>query len=309
MTGSSPCVGSWPRRERGLSRHCCLGLTAVALSLWVSASHAEERIWLPAKINQKPVRLIFDTGASKLILFTRAAQRLGLAVSNPPPDMVPSPGETLGGLSEECTLLIGPTTGRTRFSVVDTPSYIQWEEDGVLGWPPISGNIIRIDSGSRTVAFLAAVPEEVVGWTRFRVRPGPTLCLEPIGDRAAKLVLVIDTGSEGGAALAPARWREWKRAHSNEPVTLDAFFMPGAGLMVKEQGWAKDLALGPLHLTDVPIVEANVAEISLGATQFAASLGLAALARLDFIVDGKQGVAYLRPKMTQIGRASCRARV
>ncbi len=195
-------------------------------------------------------------------------------------------------------LQIGPTTGRTRCSVVETPGYIQWEEDGVLGWPPISENIIRIDSGSRTVAFLPAMPEEASGWTKFRVRPGPTLCLEPIGDQGPKPVLVIDTGSDGGAALAPNRWREWKRAHSNEPTTLDAFFMPGAGLMVKEQGWAKDLGLGPLLLTDVPVREANVAEISLGATQFAASLGLAALARLGFIVDGKQGVAYLRPKMT-----------
>jgi S1-C subfamily serine protease len=67
-----------------------------------------------------------------------------------------------------------------------------------------------------------------------------------------------------------------------------------AQVLVKEQTWARELALGPLLLTGVPILEANSAEVALGSAQFEASLGLAALNRLDFIIDGKQGLAYIR---------------
>ena len=43
---------------------------------------------------------------------------------------------------------------------------------------------------------------------------------------------------------------------------------------------------------------ANVAEQAMGSTGFEASLGLAALQRLDLIIDGDLGFAYLRPKST-----------
>src|SRR5208283_2607688 len=51
---------------------------------------------------------------------------------------------------------------------------------------------------------------------------------------------------------------------------------------------------GALLLTDVPVGEANPAQFTLGAAGYQASLGLAALKRLDMVVDGGHGVAYLR---------------
>lgn len=269
--------------------------------LWILASQAEERIWLEAEINHKSVRLFFDTGASRLILFPQAIQRLGLEVTPPPPDAVPGPGEVVGGTTEECNFTLQRTTTKARFSVIEPPPYLHsTDEDGVVGWPPVSRNVFRIDDCSRTVTLLAKVPEDTATWTKLRVQrqPVPALCLEiPLG-QGPPSVIVVDTGSSGGAALRPQKWRAWRASHGSQPTTLDAFFMPGAGLVVKEQTWAKELHFGTLLLTEVPVLEANSAETSVAPTQFEASLGLAALKRLDFIVDGKQGLAYLRPKKT-----------
>jgi hypothetical protein len=96
--------------------------------------------------------------------------------------------------------------------------------------------------------------------------------------------------------LHPQDWREWRIDHANAPTTLDAYYMPAAGLVVKEQTWASELNLGGLLLTGIPVMEANPAEVALGSAEFQASLGLAALKRLDFVVDGKQGLAYIRVK-------------
>ncbi len=58
--------------------------------------------------------------------------------------------------------------------------------------------------------------------------------------------------------------------------------------------------LGSLELTDVVVEEAVPLPASLGIppTEEVASLGMAALKRLDLVVDGKRGIAYLRPKKT-----------
>lgn len=268
------------------------------LCVWVATGQAEERIWLEAQINQKPVRLIFDTGASTLILFPQSAQRLGLKVTPPPPDAALGPGDVLGGRTEECSFTLQRTTIKTRFAVIETPAYLHWtDEDGVVGWPPVSSNIFRIDAGARTVTLLAEVPEEAGTWTKLRVKKEPVLCLEAGHEQgAAPSVIVLDTGASGGAALNPQKWRAWRAAHAGQPATMEAIFMPGAGLVVKEQMWARELPLGDLLLAEVPVIEANSAEMSVASTQLEASLGLAALKRLDLIVDGKQGVAYVRPR-------------
>ena len=71
--------------------------------------------------------------------------------------------------------------------------------------------------------------------------------------------------------------------------------MPGAGLEVKEESLAHEIFLGPLRMIDVPVMEANKVEQVMD-INFEASLGLAALKRLDVIIDGTHGVIFLRPK-------------
>ena len=260
------------------------------------AAKAEERIWLNAQINGEPVRLIFDSGANRLILFPEAAKRLGLKVTEAPPGTMPEPGGVVGAATEDCTLSLNGTAVRVYFAVVKTPTYVRFEEDGVLGWGPVSSNIFLIDAVTRTVAPLAKVPAKVSSWTRLRLQTNPILALEIPHEGSATTAVLVDTGSPNGAALHPQKWRDWKAAHTNQAATLDAYFMPGAGLVVKEQRWANELALGPVVLTGVPVMEANSVETTLGLNQFEASLGFAALKRLELIVDGKARMAYVRPR-------------
>src|SRR5208283_2475928 len=76
------------------------------------------------------------------------------------------------------------------------------------------------------------------------------------------------------------------------------FFTPGEGLVVREESWADRITFGPLVLTCVPVMEATPTEEASGGPHFEGELGLAALKRLDLIVDGGNGRAYLRTKTT-----------
>lgn len=49
-------------------------------------------------------------------------------------------------------------------------------------------------------------------------------------------------------------------------------------------------------MTDVPVIEDSSVDLGLDGEDYEATLGLAALKRLDLIVDAIHGVAYLRPK-------------
>jgi hypothetical protein len=272
---------------------CVLCLGALA------ARAGDERILLNATINGKPARLVFDTGASDLVLFRRGAERLGLKVTEPPRDIQVAPGEVTVGRSEECDFVLGATHERTSFRVFEPPSFLRMGVEGAVGWQPIRYNTILIDAALKQAIWLTNAPPETATWLKFRIRPqSRVLALEIPGPDANPGVLTVDTGSSCGVALSQDRWRAWRAAHTNQPSTLLAGYMPGAGTVVTEESWAKELTFGPLVLTEVPVMVANVAEQSMGSPGFEASLGLAALKRLDLIIDGSLGIAYLRPRTT-----------
>jgi len=169
--------------------------------------------------------------------------------------------------------------------------------DGAVGWQPIRYNIIQIDAGLKQAKWLASAPPESAKWLKFQLRrQSRTLCLEIPSQDKDQGALSVDTGSSCGVALSPERWRAWTAAHADQLRTLMAGYMPGAGTVVMEEAWAKELTFGPLVLTEVPIMPANVAQQAMAAPGFEASLGLAALQRLDLVIDGELGIAYLRPK-------------
>ena len=60
--------------------------------------------------------------------------------------------------------------------------------------------------------------------------------------------------------------------------------------------WADELALGPLAVHGVPICEASPPESQ--ANDYLATIGLYALRRMDMVIDGSNGWAYLRPVNT-----------
>jgi hypothetical protein len=120
-----------------------------------------------------------------------------------------------------------------------------------------------------------------------------------LSNKQEKEFVAVDTGDPVGAVLPPAKWRDWKFAHPNQPRTLHAFFMPGSGLVAKEEAWAPEFGFGPVVLTSLPIGEASPSQVALGSPNFGGSLGITALKRCDLIVDGIHAVAYLQPKATR----------
>jgi membrane-associated protease RseP (regulator of RpoE activity) len=113
-----------------------------------------------------------------------------------------------------------------------------------------------------------------------------------------KAAVIVDTGAYQGVELCPDRWREWRAMHAKQPITLNAFYFLPVGQVVKEEGWASVLSLGPMIFNDVPVMEMPATNAPVGPIPNEAILGLAALKRLEVIVDVGNGVAYVRPKNT-----------
>ncbi len=270
-------------------------LIGLVYALCSGGSLADERLWVGATINGSPARFIFDTGADRVLLFRHGAERLGLAITDPPPDAGAPPGTVAIGTTEPCDLGLWGTSARTSLAVAEMPDYVHMHADGVLGWRPLNRNIVSIDARKLTAAFLEKVPEEATNWTRLQIQTNCSyLFLRIPHQDGSEGSILGDTGFPGGVALHPSRWRAWTAAHKNQPMTLDSYFMPGAGVVVKRESWAGQLDFGPLRLTEVPVEEANTAQLALGSSGYEATLGLVALKRLDFIVDGKRGMAYVR---------------
>lgn len=275
-------------------------LFAACLSL--QAGRGENRIWIKAKINGKSAKLAFDTGATVLTLWgTNTAERFGLKVTPPPADFKAPPGQVAIGRTEECSVKIGSVKDRASLAVFYVPSNASDAGfDGIIGWFNIDQNsIVRIDAARHRLKFYDALPKEAAGWIELPVRTNATcLALELPADNGATESVQIDTGDTVGAALSTNRWRAWKQAHADEPSTLHLFVMPGSGWTVREEAWADALDLGAFTLNGVPVTESAPTQ-SDGFPHFRATLGMAALARLDLIVDRQHNVAYVHPKTTR----------
>jgi hypothetical protein len=283
------------RQRRGL---VCSRWLALLLCLAFSPGRADERLFVEARVNGKAARLIFDTGAGAFALFPQGARRLGLQTSGPPADRNPVPGMVSIGSTEECNLTIWNTTTALRLGIIEMPPYLAVEADGVLGWRPQSGNVFLIDALKQKVTPLEAVPVEARAWPRIPLLAHTqVLTLLLPDEEGRKRLVLVDTGSDRGVKLSPKRWEEWQRRNSRGQATLSAYYMPGAGLVVRQERWARELDFGALRLAQVPVMKANVAEVAAGgAIEYEATLGLAALKRLEFIVDGGSGFAYWHPR-------------
>ncbi len=253
----------------------------------------QSRIYVTALVNDQPVRMEFDTCCESSVLLRRTARRLGLKVTDPPPGSQPSPGKAPASLTEECRCSLSGRTVRGRFHVIDIPEYVDPECDGVLAWSSVAENVLRIDARRGKLFVAAAVPTEVTTWQRCSLHSGSgqlglRLPAEP-GDPG---VVYVDTGSCFGVHLGAPRWQRWRAKHPREPATLAAYWTPADGLLVATEMWADRLAFGPMVLADVPVTSAAPCEGHM--EQHVAMLGLAALARLNLIVDGKNRLAYFR---------------
>lgn len=257
---------------------------------------AGKRFLLHAQINGKPATLALDTGAECLFLFKPAASRLGINSDGVPSDTGRQDGKfpVLETKPYEVTLF--NTTHKMPLFVTDFS--VPMDVDGVAGWPLFKNSIFQIDADGQVVKSLPEVPQEARQWTKLRVRrSSDVLCLEISAANKTGLVL-IDTGNNGGVSLNTERWQAWANAHPDRTKTLNAYYMGGSGVVIGEESWAEKLSLGSLVLNEVPVRPASASDVATGSSQspYQATLGLVALQRVDLIVDGKAGVAYVHPR-------------
>jgi hypothetical protein len=258
---------------------------------------ADDYLLVNLAINGKSLRLAFDTGASTTMLFRSSVERMGLVMTNADPAATVFPGEVRYiGWTEWCDLTLWNHNYRTNFPVIDIPGNLHAQIDGMLGWDTIRNYITRIDGKNLRFEFMETVPNETTNWFKFPLLYDAPVLTAWLPDREAnKGNVVIDTGATGDdVALSPIKWIQWVANHLERGRTLDASYMPGAGIVVREICWADELHLGPLTLTNVCIEKSNVAQTGMGGSYYLASLGLEALKHFDLIIDGKHGFVYMQ---------------
>lgn len=280
-------------------RHVCRCLSVLAFLVAAAVQAKDEYLITSATVEGKPVQLIFDTGASHMLLFRSSAERLGFKVIPSNRTQPLAPGAVPFDWTEELRITLGKIESRTAFAVVDVPRELRIPVDGCIGWGAVRHNILWIDAEKGRIEGLKEIPPEVQGWTRFAIKNAKfsVLVLEA-SDLPGKPCFLIDTGAGDGLHLHPKKWREWREAHPGVPATVDAYYTPGCGLVVSEVAWADEFPLGPVKLAGIPLLEANSAEMAMTGEGYEATLGMVALQRLDLVVDGAHNVAYLRPKAT-----------
>ena len=290
-----------PRRQSTISFLCTtfplqLLFTLLLLSSLTALAQTDERLWVKATVNGQPIRLAFDTGSSRFLLFPKAAARLGLRVTNAPPDVKLKPGEVPMGRTEQCRVVIEEGDEViASLGVVDVPPVLERGCDGVLGWGELSPVVVEINARAGVVSHLTNTPPDAANWVKLRILTNSsTLRLEVPRTAGSTSSISIDTGSPQGVQLSPPKWREWRAAHPGQRATEHADFVPATGLVVGEEVWASEISFGPLKLTEVPVIESSKTDIGIGGAGYEATLGLTALKRLDMILDCRTGVAYVQ---------------
>jgi len=259
--------------------------------LVASVSSGDNRIWLDdTKIDGKPVRFIFDSGANAIALSSDSVRRLGLKSTKARSDGF--------AFTDTHAFSWDGNSFQTTFLVFSFPANANGDFDGIMGWAPISSSIVRIDANALKIESLTEAPNRVSNWTQFRLMTNfGTLDLEVPQSDGTMGIISIDTGSDCGLALSASRWLEWKKNHPRSPATIKTYMTHG-GLISEEESWADKIRIGPLVLTDVPIMEDHIAVATQWGTKQNATLGLAALSRLDIVVDGIRSIGYMRARTT-----------
>jgi len=281
------------------------GLAGLGLWAGAAALRADDRILLPVVINGQSRTFVFDTGCGRaLVMYRSTAEKLGLQIATPSADLQPRPGKVLLGQTEACTVTLLGRTGRSPFGILDTPSDIIPDESGLVGWPLVSQEIIRFRAvgPQEQVTLEPVLPSDLDGWLKVRVIPGQILKLAIPAADGPPLRVNVDSGTSDGVTLRSGEFQAWRARNPGSKSTLEAFWEPAYGLIVRQEIWAEQLGLGLLPLRGVPVLEATDSDFEGRSHDLVAVLGMAALRRLDLVVDGPNLVAYLRPSQTSTAR-------
>ena len=266
------------------------------------------------QINGRPARMIFVSSLRLSLVLEEGANRLGLKGG---------PFSALtqvksGGQEFSAPILVFPDplknvpwTLRQLVKISHPFIYHQFKGlydqvtktmEGVVGWPDVRNNILVFDSDQRVIRRVEQLPPETADWLKWRVLPTRFLLLEVPLAGGKRGVLYIDTADNRSIMLAPAQWKEWTKAHPAVKMASRKVWGLPLTVSTEHEALADKVELGPLTVTDVAIedmdgddagqlrgdVPADIATVW--------SLGTGALSRIDLIVDGSNGWAYVHPK-------------
>jgi tetratricopeptide (TPR) repeat protein len=299
-----------PRHRWMFALACCLvaSLTAAtSISLLhprpadasESGGHDSKVAYPAATVNGQPAHFELDTGSSSTSFMLKGANRLGLKILPPPAEDMSRKGEAPIGLSESVHVTLGSQSFTAPLSVINMPWYSSfisdWNPDGLVGWSEVRHNILVFDSVQRIVSSVPKLPAVTVNWLKVKVRDDSVLTIDlPMPDGKVGTIL-IDTGSPFGVCLPPAAWQAWRDAHPDVPLATVPYFGPDAGNAQALEGWADEISVGNLTLTDVPVSQASDVEAKQF-ENFAGAFGMYVLLRMDLVVDGDNHAAYLSPR-------------
>lgn len=274
-----------------------LQLTFIGLCLVSNAIAEESRILMDAYVNDQPVKLMFDTGAEGPVLFKEKVARLKLAIKEPTGDVVTKPGEVKLRLTEKCKfrLMEGGAQSAMQFAVIDLPSSIKADFDGVMGWGGIKHMMVEMDPSSRSVKIRDTIHFKKSEWKCLDIRKDLNiLVIKASNEDDAKDCLSIDTGSPFGLTVSKELWQQLAGDPADSKTTLLARYTPGVGLVVDKEKWIREINFGALTFCEIPIkmgLEANQALIDAGIDGI---IGIWSLSCHSWIVDGSAGKIYFK---------------
>jgi tetratricopeptide (TPR) repeat protein len=223
-----------------------------------------------------PVTGLLESKAKRLGLKSSGdwADEYGVSIRTSDPVRVTSGGQTL-----DVPLPMGRLPWWARIGI----HFVTIPVDGVVGWPEIRDNILFFDSRQHLIRRLEQLPLESSGWVKLKVVPEDRLLLELPLPNGSLSIISIDTGERGPTAIAMSGglWKQWAATNSYA-------------------GWANEIKLGALTLTDVtvkalPAGEARSLLYDMPIAKAAWKFGMAAFTRMDLIVDARDGWAYVHP--------------
>jgi hypothetical protein len=265
------------------------------MSCLCSTTQGTDRITMAVKIAGQPALFGLDTGSEATLLLDAGARRLGLEVERPPGSARATPGSVVVGRTERCRIEIGANADLVRLPVVDVPDYLEPRVDGLIGWDILQQVVVVIDTPRKRISMQGDLPAEVSEWSSWRIRPGATrLIVEIPSTGPTPETLMIDTGSPSGVELAPQRWQRWSAAHPNLPATLNSAFIPGVGIVATEERWAPVFDLDGLMFQEIPVGRYGALVQHAPEDRHVATLGLCALRRASWVIDGRNGRLYFQ---------------
>ncbi|MGO8698821.1 MAG: tetratricopeptide repeat protein [Limisphaerales bacterium] len=245
------------------------------------------------EINGRPARMVLITSLPASGVLDSDARRLGLKT--------PGTWEDIARISVRISELTPVEEGGQTFTAPMLVARLPWwarlashfctiPADGAVGWPEVRDNILVFDSRDRVIRRAEHLPPETCAWLKCKVLPDDYLLLElPLAD-GGKGIVWVDTAESQSVMVPPAQWKEWKAAYPHpargDEIKLGALTLTGVAVKEMSAGDAKDL------LNETPAATAVW------------KLGMAALTRLDLVVDGKNGWAYVHPKPPEWPRNS-----